>query len=199
MAAEPMGLEAPQARYHFKKRALLALLPAIVIISVFMLYSAWELADPNWYPTGRRKRVVGELLYAIPWWLRGMLFAAFGGTGILVSVAYIFHSFDGKPDFAIGPEGISRNHLFRRLRLSWADVRSVKLENDKILISGSVAHASSRRALIIDYNPLVFGGTSGEVLTLIRHYRPDLVTDEMIQSATEDWRPIRQILRASDG
>jgi hypothetical protein len=196
MTAELKALEPIQGHFYFRRRSVLLWLPCVVALIAILTYAAWELGDPNWYPTGRRKRAIGELLYLIPWWVRGPIFAALAGIGILTSVAYVYHAFDRRPDFIIGPDGISRNLLFRRFKLSWSDIQSIVLENDRVVIRGRAINGPSLQIMGIEFSPLVFGRTSGEVLTLIRHYRPDLVSEELIQSATEEWVPIRQIPRA---
>jgi len=93
----------------------------------------------------------------------------------------LFHAFDRKADFSIGPEGISRNFLFYVRKLSWPEVQSVTLQEKAIKIVGS--NLISRKTIEIIYDFMFFGTKKAEVLELIRQYRPDLVTDEQIPSA----------------
>jgi hypothetical protein len=193
MAAEFRALGHAQGHYRFRKRVALALLPCIIIAAGSCIWLAWDLSDPDWHPL--RRRLSDEFLLMLPWWMRGMLFASVAAFWILMFVVFLFHALDRKPDFIIGPYGISRNLLLRRLKLPWPDIGSVSLRADRIIIEGLTTDLF-KRGITIEYSPMIFGGSVEEVLTLIRRYRPDLITEEQIRIAVEPEPSIHQIPRA---
>jgi hypothetical protein len=193
MAAEFRASGHEQGHFRFRKPLALALLPCMMIPAGFCIWLAWDLSYPEWHPI--RRGLVGEFLLMLPWWMRGILFTSIAAFLIVMFVVFVFHALDRKPDFIISSDGISRNFLFRHFRLPWSNIRSVSLRADWIMIEG-VATDPSKRGITIEYSPKIFGGSIEEVLTLIRRYRPDLITKEQIRIAVEPELSIHQIPRA---
>jgi len=172
-----------QGHFFFRRFVVLGFFALGTAIALLFLFLAYELSDPDWQPTGRRLRnsIWGQVLLILPWWIRVTFFIGLAAAIFLVYALALFHAFDRKADFSIGPEGISRNFLFYVRKLSWPEVQSVTLQEKAIKIVGS--NLISRKTIEIIYDFMFFGTKKAEVLELIRQYRPDLVTDEQIPSA----------------
>ena len=126
-----------------------------------------------------RNSIIGDLLVVLPWWLRGPIFGILSIVVVVLSGYLLFNAFDRRPDFIVGPDGIRRNLIFRVRTLAWADIQSVNVQESRIEVIGSPTLKSYGENTVIEFDRGLFSAAAkGEVLSLIRHYRPDLVIDE---------------------
>ncbi|WP_203441919.1 hypothetical protein [Microvirga sp. VF16] len=126
-----------------------------------------------------RNSLVGDILLTLPWWVRGALFGALSIVVALSSSCLLFHAFDRRPDFIVGPEGIRRNFIFRVGTLSWAEIQSVNVQENTIKVIGPPNLKMYGQNAVIEFDRGLFAAAARvEVLNLIRHYRPDLPINE---------------------
>jgi hypothetical protein len=126
-----------------------------------------------------RNSVIGDLLVALPWWVRGPIFGMLSIVVVVLSGYLLFHAFDRRPDFIVGPDGIRRNFIFQVRSLSWSEIQSVDVQESKIKVIGSPTLKSYGENAVIEFDRGLFSSEArGEILSFIRHYRPDLIIDE---------------------
>jgi hypothetical protein len=102
------------------------------------------------------------------------------GELVKISLYRLVHTFDDKPDFTIGPEGIGGLDYATFRVIPWTDIQSIDRERHGLRIIGPERKANALVRMIIGkrqailYPKISFKTPVTDILLAVRPYRPDL-------------------------
>jgi hypothetical protein len=189
---EGISTDGPPSQEHHLCRMRAAVLGPLEfgVILVIFLGLFWTAFDWNFttetassYATGSRRggAILFLLLLAIlPVWVRVPLLL--GAFGCLMRYRFrrLRYAFDDVPDLVIGPEGVSGLDELGYCSIAWSDVSSVDARPLGIRIYGPERKAHwlirliTGERIMFYYSQFIFKAPYSEIMSAIRHYRPDL-------------------------
>lgn len=152
---------------------------------MFLLIAWWAL-DPSW-----RARAYGKgalfilILVLLPVWIRVPLLAGIAAECMRIGVHRLSHSFDSKPDFTIGPDGVGEVGLYNKFKvIPWDQIESITQDDSGIRILQKIPPGNALVRFLtggqygaIVYNKWFFDRDPREIMKTLSLYRPDLTKD----------------------
>lgn len=174
----------PAEQHHFSEVKAGPFITICALMAFGFGFFAWKAADATWSP-----RPYGSgawfvlLLVFLPIWIRVPLMVGIAAELARVAIFHAIHAFDRKPDFSIGPNGVSGVGYFSSEQFSWTDVQSAERDGDELYFFGP---AYPKRVLnrirgerrYIMFTPRWFEGSTDGIVRILKVYRPDIVVGD---------------------
>lgn len=144
------------------------------------------LLEPNWTARSYGKGAgLILILVFLPIWIRVPLMIGLAGELVRIGVHRLWHSFDSKPDFTIGPEGIGSVGFYNKFTVvPWDHIERVVYEHNGIRITRKIDSGNWLLQFLtageygtIVYSNWFFERHPREIMKTLSLYRPDLTKD----------------------